>query len=75
MSGVVNVWGGERLGGERLTIITCGIGKPGQEDDDIGGGDEDVVGGRGEGDVEPCNFSIWPGPGWAPRAPATNTPG
>ena len=30
----------------------------GQEDDDIDGGDEDVVGGRGGGDVEPCNFSI-----------------
>ena len=29
-----------------------------QEDDDIGGGDEDVVGGRDGGDVEPCNFSI-----------------
>ena len=29
-----------------------------QEDGDIGGGDEDVVGGRGGGDVEPCNFSI-----------------
>ena len=39
-------------------LSPCGIGKPGQEDDDIGGGDEDVVGGRGGGDVEPCNFSI-----------------
>ena len=30
----------------------------GQEDDDISAGDEDVVGGRGGRDVEPCNFSI-----------------